>query len=142
MVSVGAAGTFIVHARVARSRLRSEIVRRLPFAAEVMICAGNDLIELASSDPFRGRPARREIVHFVSVMGTRPKRAPELPRTLPPTGRWGLEVLARRGQFVLGSYRREMKAIGYLAQLEKLIGVPLATRSWSTILSIVKILET
>jgi hypothetical protein len=43
---------------------------------------------------------------------------------------------------VLGLYRREMKAIAYLGQLEKLVARPLATRSWSTFLSIAEALET
>jgi hypothetical protein len=141
VVSVGAAGTFVVRERIGRARLRSEILRRLPFTAKVVMCAGSEVVELASADPFAGRPAGRDIVHFVSVMARRPRRPSTLPPALPPTGRWGLKILEWRGQFVLGLYRREMKAIGYLGQLEKLVGTPLATRSWSTILAVVNVLQ-
>ena len=34
-----------------------------------------------------------------------------------------------------------MKAIGYLGQLERVFGVPVTTRSWSTILTIARILR-
>jgi hypothetical protein len=33
-----------------------------------------------------------------------------------------------------------MKAIGYLGQLEKLLGVPATTRNWNTILAIARTL--
>jgi hypothetical protein len=34
-----------------------------------------------------------------------------------------------------------MRAIGYLGQLEKVFGVPVTTRSWSTILAVARILK-
>ena len=141
VANVGAAGTFVVRGRVARGELRAEIVRRLPFPAVVMICSGRDLLELVSTEPFAGQPDGPQIVRFVSLMSRNQKRPPRLPRSLPTVGRWGLRVLERRGPFILGLYRREMKAIGYLGQLERLVGVPLATRSWTTIQAVVKLLE-
>jgi len=35
-----------------------------------------------------------------------------------------------------------MKAIGYLGKIEKILGVPATTRSWSTIEKVVKTLKT
>ena len=60
--------------------------------------------------------------------------------TLPPRGRWGLRVLAVDRRFVFGLYRREMKAIGHLGSLDDLFGVPVTTRSWSTITAIARVL--
>jgi uncharacterized protein (DUF1697 family) len=54
---------------------------------------------------------------------------------------WLLKVIAIRGRFVLGLYRRQMKAIGYLGKIEKLFGVPATTRNWNTIEKVVKILR-
>ena len=51
-------------------------------------------------------------------------------------------VLTRQGRFVVGVYRRDMKAIRYLGQLDKVFGVPVTTRNWNTILAIVQILST
>jgi hypothetical protein len=34
-----------------------------------------------------------------------------------------------------------MKTIGYLGQIDKLYGVPATTRSWTTILAIIRILK-
>jgi hypothetical protein len=42
--------------------------------------------------------------------------------------------------FLFGEYRRHMKTIGYLGKIDKLVGSPVTTRSWSTIETIVRIL--
>jgi uncharacterized protein (DUF1697 family) len=34
-----------------------------------------------------------------------------------------------------------MKAIGYLGQLEKVLGAPVTTRNWNTLLAIARILK-
>lgn len=34
-VNIGAAGTFVVHARITRARLRAELARRLPFQLSI-----------------------------------------------------------------------------------------------------------
>jgi uncharacterized protein (DUF1697 family) len=117
------------------------LARRLPFEAEVMICDGRDVLRLASADPFAGQPSGPDIVHFVSVMAKRRRPLSSVPVDFPSDGRWSLRVLACEGPFVLGLYRREMKAIGYLDRLEKIVGVPVTTRNWSTILTIGRILK-
>jgi len=50
-------------------------------------------------------------------------------------------VIASQGQFVFGMYRRHMKTIGYLGQIDKLYGAPATTRSWTTIIAIMRILK-
>jgi uncharacterized protein (DUF1697 family) len=136
VVNVGATGTFVVRNPVGRKELRSEVTRRLPFQASVMICSGRDILRLAAGDPFAGLAVERGIVQFVSLMAKRRMAPSALPLDIPAEGEWGLRVLACRGPFVLGLYRRQMKAIAYLGQLEKVFGVPLTTRSWSTIVAV------
>jgi len=46
VLNVGAAGTFVVRAKVSRTTLRAEILRRLRFQTELMICDGRDLTAL------------------------------------------------------------------------------------------------
>ena len=53
---------------------------------------------------------------------------------------WGLKIIAIEGRFLLGIYVREMKAISYLGKLEKHLGVPMTTRSWTTIEKIATVL--
>jgi uncharacterized protein (DUF1697 family) len=52
-----------------------------------------------------------------------------------------VRVVASKKRFIFGEYRRHMKTIGYLGQLDKLFGVPATTRNWNTILAIVRILK-
>ena len=140
-VNIGAAGTLLIRHRVTRTDLRREFARRLPFAAEIVICEGRDIARLLSHDGFAGQPLRPGTVRFVSVLSRSPRTAPRLPVTLPPTGRWLVKLLARDGRFVLGLYRRHMKVIGYLGSLDRLFGVPATTRNWNTISAIAKALE-
>ena len=141
VVNIGAAGTFVIRKAVSRTALRAELMRRLPFQAEVMICSGSDILRLDSSDPFAAEPPASSIVRFVSVLAKRRQPCVEVPLNLPSTGEWGVRILAHQGQFVLGVYRREMKAISYLGQLDKLFGVPVTTRNWNTILAIARVLK-
>ncbi len=141
VVNVGAAGTFVVRKAISQSTLRAEILRRLPFQAEIMICPGSDIINLASSDPFENEPSGPDIVRFVSVLAKRPRVLPVLPLSLPPGDEWILKIVAVDGKFAFGVYRRVMRAITYLGQLDKRLGVSATTRNWNTITAIVKVLK-
>ena len=142
VVNIGAAGTFVVRKPVSRTSLRAEIARRLPFDADVMICDGSEILRLASADPFAGEGSSRLVVPFVSVLSKRPRSLNALPMNFPADGDWGVRVLGCQDRLVYGLYRREMKAISYLGQLEKVFGASVTTRSWSTILSIARVLKT
>jgi len=41
---------------------------------------------------------------------------------------------------VVGQYRRDMKAIGCLGTLDRVLGVPVTTRNWNTMMQIAKVL--
>ena len=140
VVNIGAVGTFVVRKDVNEAALRTAIARKLPFKSEIMICPARDIIKLTASDPFSGKPSGPDITHFVSVLGKRPRDLPPLPLNLPSDDDWLLKIIAIQGRFVLGVYRRQMKAIGYLGKIEKLLGVPITTRSWNTIEKVAKIL--
>lgn len=139
-VNIGAAGTFVIRQPVTRDELRAEFARRLPFETEIVICEGRDIVRLLSVDHFAGQPVGSDVVHFVSVLARRPPSPPSTPLTLPATGQWLLKVLARDDRFVVGIYRRDMKAIAQLGTLDRLFGVPVTTRNWNTITAIAKVL--
>jgi uncharacterized protein (DUF1697 family) len=141
VVNVGAAGTFVVRKTISQSRLREEILRRLPFNADIMICPGRDIINLASSNPLANEPGGPDLIRFVSVLAKRPKVLPAFPLCLPPGDEWLLRIVAVRGRFAIGTHRRVMRAIGYLSQLEKHLGVSATTRNWNTIANIAGILN-
>lgn len=141
VVSIGAAGTFVVRRPVARTELRREMVKRVPFEVHATICSANEILGLVSRDPFAGETQARDIVAFVGVVASRGPAARALPPQIPAAGRWCVRVLQRDGRFVVGVHRREMKAISCLGQIEKIVGASVAIRSWGTILAIAKVLE-
>ena len=140
-VNIGATGILVIRRPIGLAQLRSEIDRRLPFAAEILTCRGREIVGLLRRDFFAGQRARPDIVRFVSVLSRRPSLSPRLPLTLPSSGEWLLKVLAREGRFVVGLYRRRMKVIGYLGKLDRLFGVPATTRSWNTLGAIAKVVD-
>lgn len=139
-VNIGAAGTFVIRRPIAQARLRDEVARRLPFGAEVIICKGQDIARLIARDPFAGQPTRGDVVPFVSILARKPRLTPATPFDLPPSGPWLMKILGREGRFVLGVYRRQMRAVGHLGTLDKLFGVPVTTRNWNTFMTIAKVL--
>src|SRR5437762_4162753 len=141
MVNVGALGTFVVRQDVSESALRAAIARKLPFKCEIMICPARDIIKLASKDPFSRQPSGPNVVRFVSVLAKRVRALPPLPLSLPSDDDWLLKIIAIQGRFVLGLYRRQMKAISYLGKIEKEFGVAATTRSWNTIQKVAQILN-
>jgi uncharacterized protein (DUF1697 family) len=141
VVNIGAVGTFVVRENVTESVLRSAIARKLPFKSEIMICPAGDIIKLASKDPFSRQPSGPDITRFVNVLAKRLPSPPALPLSLPSEDDWLLKVIAIEGRFVLGLYRRQMKAISYLGKIEKLLGVPATTRNWNTIQKVAQVLS-
>jgi uncharacterized protein (DUF1697 family) len=141
LVNIGAVGTFVVREDVSESVLRNAIAKKLPFKCEIMICSARDVIKLASKDPFTRQLSDPNITRFVNVLAKRLHAPPSVPLSLPSADDWLLKIIAIQDRFVLGLYRRQMKAISYLGKIEKLLGVPATTRSWNTIEKVAKVLR-
>src|SRR5205085_7818942 len=140
VVNIGAVRSFVVRIKVSDSAVRTAIARKLPFKIEIMICTAADLLRLAAKDPFAKEPSGAGFTRFVNVLHKPLTRRPSLPLSLPSDDDWVAKIVAIQGRFVLGIYRREMRAIGYLGKIEKSLGVPATTRSWTTIEKIAKVL--
>ena len=145
VVNIGAVGTFVVRENVSESTLRSAFAVQLAKAfgvkCEIMIVPAPDIIRLASKDPFAQEPSGENITRFVNVLAKRLRAPPPLPLGLPSDADWLLKIIAIEDRFVLGLYRRQMKAISYLGKIEKMLGVPATTRNWNTIEKVAKILS-
>ncbi|PYK09133.1 MAG: hypothetical protein DME61_07520 [Verrucomicrobia bacterium] len=87
VLNIGAVGTFVVREDASEAALRAAPARKLPFKCEMMICPARDIIKLASKDPFSSHSARDDD--------------------------WLVKIIAIQDRFVLGLYRRQMKAISY-----------------------------
>lgn len=140
VVNVGAAGTFVVRAPGARATFEAALRRELPFEAQIAICDARDVIALATDNPFAGSAAA-EAVRFVSILPSTTRARPSMPITLPDEREWLVRVIAAKKCFIFGEYRRHMKTIGCLGKLDEIFGAPATTRSWTTMLSIARLLS-
>ena len=140
VVNIGAAGTFVVRENVSPARLRDEMLRRLPFRPELMICPARDVLALARGKWFEDEPAGKDVGRFASVLQKAPRAKPPLPIEQPAGGKWEVRIIAITGRFVL-SVRRLGQTYSN-AVVEKHFGVPATTRNWNTIETIREILET
>ena len=141
VINVGAAGTFVVRKPGSRAKFRTALLRKLPFEAEVVLCEGRDLMQLETENPFGTESSSPDVVRFVSILSKSGGVRASLPVSFPSEREWLVRVLSSAGQFVFGVYRRHMKTIGYLGQIDRLYGVPATTRNWNTIVTIVRILK-
>ena len=141
VVNVGAAGTLVVRKPGSPAKFVAELRRKLPFHAEIAFCKGSDLIRLQMENPFGAEPLSSDTVRFVSILAKAGRGKISLPAALPPSGEWFVRIIGSKNRLVFGVYRRRMKTIGYLGQIDKLFGAPATTRSWNTILSVVRILK-
>jgi uncharacterized protein (DUF1697 family) len=141
VVNVGAAGTFVVRKPGAQAKFQAALLKELPFETVVMICDGRDIIRLESENPFGADSNPPDVTRFVTILPKGGRVATSLPFVLPAKGKWLVRIIATKGRFVFGEYRRDMKTIGYLGQLDKLLGVRGTTRNWNTMMTIVGILK-
>jgi len=104
VVNIGAAGTFVTRENVSQASLRDEILRRLPFEPELMICPARDVLALARSEPFPAAPAAGDASRFVSVMQKAPRTLPGC-RSNNPQRQMEVRIVGINGRFAL-SLRR------------------------------------
>ncbi len=140
-VNVGAAGTLVVRKPGLRAKFLAELRRKLPFEATIAFCDGNDLVRLEKDNPFGNEPPRADVVQFVSILSEAGRRKVSLPIAFPEDGEWLVRIMGSKNRLVYGVYRRRMKTIGCLDQIDRLFGARATTRSWSTILSVLRILK-
>ncbi|MGH7151535.1 MAG: hypothetical protein ACREIU_12595, partial [Planctomycetota bacterium] len=140
--NIGAAGTFVVRKAIAARALRSEMCRRLPAGAEVMICPGREVLDLASREPFPRETSPAGARPFVSVLGARPKKRPSLPLRAPEGSGWQVLVARLDGAFASGLWRPAKRSMVYPNEVvERELGVPATTRTWDTILKVAALLR-
>jgi hypothetical protein len=141
VISVGAAGTFVVRAPASQAELREAFREELPFVSAITICKGSEFLAVAADRFFVGKAPRVDLVRFLCVLGKRPRVTPFLPFSLPSKEEWLVRVLVTRGRFVFGHYRRHMRTIGCLGALDDVFGVPVTTRNWRTLAAVREVLR-
>jgi uncharacterized protein (DUF1697 family) len=141
VVNVGAAGTFVVKKPVGAAAFRAELVKRLAFETEVMVCSAAEILALAESEPFPRPPSSSNVRAMVTVLAKKPKTLPELPIRRPEGKDWQVDLFRVAGRFALSFWRGDRKRLIYPNEVaEKVLGIPGTTRTWSTIEAACKIL--
>lgn len=142
VVNVGATGLFVVRNPGSPEQFRSELLRHLPFETHVVTCDAADVLALEKGVSFGEGSDAADIVRFVSVLAAPPRaRLPKMPFGIPANDDWYVRIVGRKKEFVYGIYRRHMKTISYLGQIDKALGVPATTRNWNTVAAVIKILK-
>jgi uncharacterized protein (DUF1697 family) len=141
VVNVGAAGTFIVRNPGSRTTFLAKLRRKLPFEAEIAFCEAGDLYRLEMENPFGPEPPSHDVVRFVTVLSKASRRKLSLPVAIPQSGEPFVRIIGSRGRLLFGVYRRHMKTIAHLGRIDELFGASATTRSWSTMLSVLRILK-
>jgi uncharacterized protein (DUF1697 family) len=142
VVNIGAAGTFVAMKPVAATAFRAELVRRLPFETEIMICPASEILALARNDPFSDPPPGKDVRRLVTVLAKKPKALPKLPIRRPEGKDWQVDFFRITGRFAFTFWRagQSGRQVYPNAVAEKVLGIPGTTRSWSAIEAACRIL--
>ncbi len=139
VVNIGAAGTFAVRNDVREAKLKNEILSRLKFKPELMICPAAEVLALADGKALGKIPAGKDIKPFITVMQQPLASPPKLPIDYPDGGKWEVRIVGVVGRFVV-TLRRPGDLYSN-AVVEKLFKIPATTRGWNTIAAVAKALE-
>jgi uncharacterized protein (DUF1697 family) len=134
LVSIGAAGTFVVRGPATPAQIRERIRSKLPFEAEIMIVPGRAIQELVLSDPLRADRRAPGVRGFLAV-AARPWPSPvTVPIFAPSESRWEVEVRSVAGPLAWGVRRRLGPKLIYPTEvLERSFGLACTTRWWETV---------
>jgi uncharacterized protein (DUF1697 family) len=135
-VNIGAVGTYVARKARNASALREEIVRRLPFEAEVFVCTAREILDLAESKPFSNPPSGSDVREMVTVLSKKPKSVPKLPIRRPEGKDWQVDFFSVQGRFALSFWRPGARVM--YPTPEKDLALSGTTRSWGTFEKIVK----
>jgi uncharacterized protein (DUF1697 family) len=142
VVSVGAAGTFVVRKTISQAALRAELLRRLPVKAELMICRSREVLDLESREPFRNDPSDKDVTWYLSVLAKRPRTLPSFPISQPAGEDWQVKIIGVTGRFALSLHRRLGRSLVYPNEVvEKKLGVSATSRNWNTVSAVCEILK-
>lgn len=137
IVNIGAAGTFVVRKSVPEAVLQKEILRRLSFQPELMICPAHEVIALADTPGFKDAADTHSAQRFITVLSEAPPAATALPPDQSDSVQYEVRIVAISGRFVL-TLRRPGARHYSNAIVENRLGISGTTRNWNTFTAIWK----
>lgn len=140
IVSIGAAGTFVVRGKVTEAKLRKALNASLTFEPEMVICPAGELSALTAEKSLKAAGAG--INRYITVMAKLPVSLPKMPIVAPEAGEWQTRIVAIKGRFAISERRVSGKVQIYPNELiEKRLKVSATTRNWTTLVKICDILD-
>jgi uncharacterized protein (DUF1697 family) len=137
VVNIGAAGTFVVRSNAPERTVRARFARALPFTADLLVCTGEEVLDLVASAPFGHAPRPPEVTWYVTVLGSPLPKRPTLPISAPDANAWQVRVIGVTGRFVCSLARRGPGRLIYPNEVvDTRKDVPATTRNWNTILKV------
>jgi uncharacterized protein (DUF1697 family) len=132
VVSIGAAGTFVIKGKATEAQLRKAIAKVLPFAPEIMVVDGTEVKSLlqvkAMSEPEDG------IGRFLTIISKPLASKPRLPISAPDSDDWQVRIVALKGVCVMSLRRPGGKRQLYPNEIvEKTFNTSATTRNWATV---------
>jgi uncharacterized protein (DUF1697 family) len=142
VANVGAAGTFVVRAKVTEASIRREILARLPFEPGIAVYPASEILALVGGQPFRGVSFSKGERGWVAALVGKPKAKPALPISTPEGKSWSVRIDRVEGGFAMGLWRRRPEGFVFPNSfVEDALGVSATTRYWETFLRAAALLE-
>lgn len=141
VISIGAAGTFVVQADADEAKIRSQFLKQIPFETQLMICPARDITSLVALDPFADKSLPPSDGQFVTIVERVPRKLPKLPLEIPEGGPWQVRWIAIHRRCVATLRRNVGRTPLYPNEaIERRLGVAATTRNWATILKVHRVL--
>jgi uncharacterized protein (DUF1697 family) len=141
VVNIGAAGTFVVRGKASAAAVRREFLAAMPFAIDMVVMPGKDVVTLVESAPFAGVKLSKDLRAWVAALSAKPKTALEVPIVKPEGKAWSVRVDRLEGRFVLGLWQRQPKLSFPNEVVERAAGVPATMRWFETYEKIAKLVK-
>ena len=142
VVSVGAAGTFVVRGKASASQVRREILERLPFEPAMAVVPAKEVVALVEDDPFAGVRFSKDRRGWAAALDRRPRTRPKLPVFAPARKGWSVRLDRVEGRFALGLWQRRAGGFVFPSPVvEDALGVAATTRWWETLEKVAGVIE-
>ncbi len=142
VVSIGAAGTFVVRSAASESEIHAAFARKLPVETTMMIATAKQVVTLLAKAPFGRRSVTKGDGDYITIVETPLSDALVCPIRLPEGATWQVQIVEIRGAFVACVRRKSTGTQFYPNELvERHFGVAATTRGWPTFMKIQQVLE-
>src|SRR5260221_6636124 len=106
VVTVGAAGTFVVRGPASAAAIRREILARLPFEPGIAVRPAREIVALVQARPFARVKLTEDLRAWVAVLCGRAAARPTLPLDRPAGKEWSVRVDRLDGAYAIRLLQR------------------------------------